>query len=98
MNANNPWNKLSDIVRQRPRAPDAPAEMPWGFESRVLARLRESHPRTAELWLRLGWRLVPVGAAVFVVCWFAIRPATPVWPAADSAELTELMIEEVLSR
>jgi hypothetical protein len=72
--------------------------MPWGFDTRVLARLRDQRRSSAELWLRWAWRMVPIGAAVFVVCWFAIRPATPVWPTADSAELTEHMIEEVLSR
>ena len=95
MNTNDPWKQLSDAARRRPRTPDAPAEMPWGFDTRVLARLRDPRTLPAELWLRLAWRMVSVGAAVFAVCWFALRPVTPVWPASDSTELTELLIEEV---
>ena len=95
MNTNDPWKRLSNVARQRPRPSEPPAEMPWGFDTRVLARLRDPRSLPAELWLRLTWRMVPVGAALFLVCWFAIRPTAPVWPVADSAELTELMIEEV---
>jgi hypothetical protein len=42
--------------------------------------------------------MVPAGVAFFLVCWFAIRPTDSVWPVAESAELPELMIEEVLPR
>jgi hypothetical protein len=98
MNTNDPWKELSDAARQRPRPSEPPDEMPWGFDTRVLARLRDPRSLPAELWLRLAWRMIPVGAAVFMVCWFAIRPAPADWPAADSAELTELLIEEVLTR
>jgi hypothetical protein len=96
MNTNDPWTRLSNAARRRPRQTEAPAEMPWGFDTRVLAQLRDRRSLPAELWLRLAWRMVPVGAAVFMVCWFAIRPAPAAWPTPDSAELTELLIEEVL--
>jgi hypothetical protein len=97
MNTNDPWKKLSDAARRRSPQVKAPAEMPLGFETRVLARLRDARSLPAELWLRLAWRMIPVGAAVFMVCCFAIRPVPADWPAADSAELTELLIEEVLA-
>lgn len=97
MKTNDPWKKLSEAAGRRSRQTGPPAEMPWGFDARVLARLRDPRTQPAELWLRFAWRLMPVGAAIFAVCWFAIRPATPVWPASDSAELAELLIEEVLA-
>jgi hypothetical protein len=60
-----------------------------------MARLRARRSSPAELWLRLAWRMVPAGAAVFLVCWLAFRPAPANWAAFESNELTELLIQEV---
>ena len=95
MNTNDAWKKLSEAARRCPRQPDAPAELPWGFDMRVLVRLRDKRPLPAELWLRLAWRLVPVGAAVFLVCW-VVLPARAV-PETSSPDLVEQLMQEVLS-
>jgi hypothetical protein len=70
--------------------------MPWGFDNAVLARLRDKRSLPAELWLRLAWRMVPAGAAVFLVCWIAARPDPAIGVTPDSNELAELLIQEVL--
>jgi hypothetical protein len=96
MKTNDPWKKLSDAARRRSRTAAPPSELPWGFESAVLARLRDRRPSPAELWLRMAWRLVPAGAAVFLACWIAVRPTPASCVTSDSHELTELLIEEAL--
>ncbi len=96
MKKNDVWKKLSEAARRCPRQPDAPAELPLGFDTRVLARLRDKRSLPAELWLRLAWRMMPAGAAVLLVCWVAIPPAPAAWPTPDTAELTELLIQEGL--
>ncbi len=95
MKANDPWKKLSDATRRRSRTPEPPTEMPWGFDNAVLARLRDRRSSPAELWLRLAWRMVPAGAAVFLVCWIAVRPSPAIGVTSDSNELAELLIQEV---
>jgi hypothetical protein len=96
MKAKDPWKALSDTVRRRPRPVEPAQEMRGGFDGRVLARLRDPRIRSAELWLRLAWRTVPVGAAVWLVCWLAVKSDVAPWPGADGAELTDLLITEVL--
>jgi len=95
MKTNDPWKKLSDAARRRSRTTEPPTEMPWGFENSVLARVRARGASPAELWLRLAWRMVPAGAVVFLVCWFAVRPSPAIGVTSDSNELTELLIQEV---
>ena len=70
--------------------------MPWGFETRVLAQLRSNRSVPAGLWLRLAARVLPVAAAVFLVCLFAFQPAQPAPSGQDSAELADLLIVEAL--
>ncbi|MCU0783940.1 MAG: hypothetical protein MUF81_07805 [Verrucomicrobia bacterium] len=95
MNINDPWKKLSAAARRCSRKTDGPVEIPFGLDTRVLARLRDKRPLPAELWLRLAWRLVPVGAAVFLVCW-VVLPARAV-PETSSPDLVEQLMQEVLS-
>jgi hypothetical protein len=96
MKMSDPWKKLSDATRRRSRTTEPPTEMPWGFDNAVLARLRDKRSSPAELWLRLAWRMVPAGAAVFLVCWIAVRPSPAIGVTPDSNELAELLIQEVL--
>jgi hypothetical protein len=95
MNTNDPWKRLADSVRRRPEAPPAsPAEMPFGFETRVLARLRVPRGTAIEAWARLALRAVPLGAAALLLCWMAL----PAQPAAEPAasDVVEQLMQEVL--
>jgi hypothetical protein len=95
MKMNDPWKKLSDATRRRSRTTEPPTEMPWGFDNAVLARLQDRRTSPAELWLRMAWRMVPAGAAVFLVCWIAVPPSPATGVTPDSNELAELLIQEV---
>lgn len=63
---NKPENFLKSLTRlaQRGAAP-LPTQTPFGFTTRVLARLRDAEPENP--WARLAVRAVPVGAAVAVL-------------------------------
>lgn len=91
------WKRLANQARSFiAEHREQPATMPPGFDTRVLAHLGAPPGNLAELWLRLAWRLMPVGAAVFVIVWLALPPASADWPTPHSGELTELLIEEIL--
>ena len=97
MNTNDPWKRLGAAASHRPRAADEPAEMPFGFDTRVLARLRASRAWLAEVWLRLALRALPVGATVLIVCWLATQlPTRQTPPPADVMALAELTVKELL--
>jgi len=96
MNQNDPWKGLADAARGSASAlPPSSAEMPFGFDTRVLARLRAPGADTRELWARLAWRAVPMGAAALLVCWMVL----PTPPAADSSATDEMeqLMQEVLN-
>lgn len=69
MNPNSdPIRRLFRLAREsRPVA--VPAELPFGFTTRVLARLQESLPESP--WERLALGALPVGAAAALLCFFA---------------------------
>ena len=96
MNTNDPWKRLADSVRRRTETPpEAPEEMPLGFEARVLTRWRVHQSAATEAWARLALRAVPLGAAALVLCWMAL----PVQPSADSPPTDEIeqLMQEVLN-
>jgi hypothetical protein len=98
MNTNDPWIKLSGVIRRGPpeRQPlDAP--VPLGFCSRVLARLRPQGSPVMETWFQLSVRALPVAAAVLLVCWLSLPAPGPAGPAPDSeAVLVEMALAEAL--
>jgi hypothetical protein len=93
MNPMNPWEQLGAAARRRPRRETALEEMPLGFDTRVLARLRAMRELPAETWFRLALRAIPVGAAVLMVCWLSLRPG-PVVLTADESDLADAVAEE----
>jgi len=95
MNTNNPWKRLADAARRHQPDTGAPAEMPLGFDTRVLARLRPPRRVAAELLGRLALDAVPVAAAVLVACWFTVRPDSLGTPAiADPVALADAVFAE----
>jgi hypothetical protein len=73
-------DRLDEVFRAARQAPTDTARLEFGFETRLLARLRAERT-TALPWAEMVWRLVPVFAAVVV--------ALGVWAHA-SAPLTTL--------
>jgi hypothetical protein len=96
MNTNDLWKRLADSARTRiqPRSAE-PVEMPFGFETRVLARLRVPRSGDVEVWARLAQRAVPLGAAALVICWVALPARTVTDPSAP--DLVEQFMQEVLN-
>jgi hypothetical protein len=68
--------------------------MPFGFETRVLACLRVPRNTAIELWARLAFRALPLGAAALVLCWVSL-PAQPT--AEPAADVVEQLMQEVLN-
>ena len=96
MKSSDPWQRLAR--RARPdlrRHPSGPAEMPFGFDTRVLARLRVPKAGAGELWVRLALRALPLGAAVLLLCWVAL-PERPAAPEFVTEEVEQLMQEVLL--
>lgn len=93
---NNPWKRLTQSARPPADAPPpGPAEMPFGFDTRALARLRVPRSGASEVWARLALRAVPLGAAALVLCWLALPTRPPANPSAPD-EVEQLM-QEVLN-
>lgn len=93
MNTNDPWKRLADSARTRIQTRSAEQdEPPFGFDTRVLARLREPRSGAVEVWARLALRALPLGAAALVICWVALaaRPVTDP-PTPDVVE--QFMLE-----
>jgi hypothetical protein len=95
MNAFNPWEILRAAARRRASAETPREEMPFGFDTRVLARLRAVRELPAETWFRLALRAIPVSAVVLLVCWFSMKPE-PVRLSAEEARLAEAASLEML--
>lgn len=95
MNTNNPWKRLADAARRHQVADSPPAEMPFGFDTRVLAQLRPQRQLTAELLGRLAFDAVPVAAVVLVACWLTVRPDAHAAPAmSDPVALADEVFAE----
>jgi hypothetical protein len=60
---------LQQLAAMARQAPDEPlAEMPPGFETRILARVAQQDiPMTLALYGRIAWRSLGVAAGLFVV-------------------------------
>jgi hypothetical protein len=93
MNLLQTWERLCVAARRRPHPATARETMPWGFDTRVLARLRAVRELPAETWFRLALRAIPVSAVVLLVCWFSLKPAAPAL-SADEAHLADAVAEE----
>lgn len=93
MNTRNAWNNLTATARQHRAAPaQLPADAPFGFHGRVLARVRRERGLPVELWLRLALRALPLGLAVLLACWLVLPPAS----APADVDLADLVMEEML--
>jgi hypothetical protein len=76
MNTNDPWKRLANAASRHRTEPDTPAEMPFGFDTRVLAHLQPPRRVAAELLGRLAFGAIPVAAALLMACWITVRPDT----------------------
>ena len=95
MNINNPWKRLADAASRNNTGTETPAEMPFGFDTRVLTRLRPQRQLTAELLGRLAFDAIPVAAVVLVACWFTVRPDSHVTLAmSDPVALADEVFAE----
>lgn len=74
MKTNDPWKRLADAASRHPTEADTPAEMPFGFDTRVLAQLRPPRQLAAELLGRLAFGAIPFAAALLMACWFTVQP------------------------
>jgi hypothetical protein len=73
----------------RGERPDT-ARAEYGFETRLIARLRERHPPdTASLWSIVAWRMAPFFAVVVVT--LAVWQAQSAAETAETAALTGLV-------
>ncbi|MBI3882245.1 MAG: hypothetical protein HY301_19575 [Verrucomicrobia bacterium] len=97
MNSNDHWKNLSATAATRPERSGGPTSMPFGFDTRGLAKLRALRELPAETWFRIALRAIPVGAAVLMVCWLVVRPAQAT-PSEDAVQLAEAVVAEALSR
>ena len=96
MKINDPWRRLANWARPQSEARlSAQDGMPFGFDTRVLARLGAPKAGAGELWGRLALRAVPLGAAVLLLCWVTL-PARPAAPQSFPDEVEQLM-QEVLA-
>ncbi|MCX6910708.1 MAG: hypothetical protein NTY01_22070 [Verrucomicrobia bacterium] len=98
MNTNDPWKRLANAASRHRIEPDTPAEMPFGFDTRVLAHLRPPRQMAAELLSRLAFGAIPFAAALLMACWFTVQPdAHGRTAVADPAALAdEVFAEEAI--
>jgi hypothetical protein len=95
MNTNDPWKRLADAASRHQAKADTPAEMPFGFDTRVLAQLRPPRQVAAELLGRLAFGAIPVAAVVLAACWITVRPdAHTKLAMADPAALADEVFAE----
>ena len=73
-----PIRRLFELAKEAPPAPP-PSELPYGFATRVLARLNEALPESP--WERFALGALPVGAAAALLCFLV--------PALTSHETRE---------
>jgi hypothetical protein len=83
-----PWQHLSAAARARWPKPAPAGPPPWGFHSRVLARVARAQTASLELWWQMSARALPLATIIVLLCWL-ILPATDREP-----DLTELVMEE----
>jgi len=95
MNTNDPWKRLAGAASRHRAGAEAPTEMPFGFDTRVLARLRPQRQMAAELLGRLAFGAIPVAAAVLLACWVTVQPdAHAALAVADPALLADEVFAE----
>ncbi len=82
MNQN--WEQLVKLARKAPPATEAPAEMPYGFAGRILARRKSEGTSSAGAWEFIALR-VSVAAVALMVGALA-------FPAPDSEDLLALEV------
>jgi hypothetical protein len=95
MNTNDPWKRLADTARRPRTEADAPAEIPFGFDTRVLAHAKPPRQLTAELLGRLALNAIPLATAVWVTCWLTLRAdPTDRLAATDPIMLADIVFVE----
>lgn len=89
-------DQLEDAVR-RNRLPETsgPEEMPYGFDSRLVARLRSARESSPTPWEVLSIRFVPAAAVALCLCLLLERLVPP--PAPEVA-ITNAIFHDFLNR
>ena len=90
-----PENFLKRLARLAGREPrtDLPTRPPFGFTTRVVARLRAAEPENP--WARLAVRAVPIGAAAAALALLVAQYEPPSF--APQSEISSLAQEIVRS-
>ena len=65
--------------------------MPFGFDTRVLARLRAPKWGAGKLWAGFALRSVPLGATALLICWLVLPSRQAQSPPSSIVE--SLMME-----
>jgi hypothetical protein len=85
-----PIRRLFGLAREaRPEPP--PAELPYGFTTRVLARLNESLPESP--WERLALGALPVGAAAALLCFLVPALTSPDVRVPEDYQVAQAFIQ-----
>jgi hypothetical protein len=85
-----PIRRLFGLAREaRPEPP--PAELPYGFTTRVLARLNEVLPESP--WERLALGALPVGAAAALLCFLVPALTSPNVRVPEDYQVAQAFIQ-----
>jgi len=90
-----PIQRLFGLARSaRPEPP--PAELAYGFTTRVLARVNEALPESP--WERLALGSLPIGAIAALLCFFvpSLRPHEAL--VAEDLQLTQAFIQTAIEQ
>jgi hypothetical protein len=91
MNPNSdPIRRLFRLAREARPAPP-PGELPYGFATRVLARLNESLPESP--WERLALGALPVGVAAALLCFVVPMLTSPDTRESEDFQVAQAFIQ-----
>jgi hypothetical protein len=89
------FSRLARLGRRAP-AEAAPAELPLGLATRVLARLRADAPEPVSPWEFLSLRVLPLAVCVAAACLVDIGSIGQA-PAPDEPRLAQLIVQAELA-
>lgn len=88
-----PIRRLFGLAREaQPASP--PGELPYGFATRVLARLNESLPESP--WERLALGALPVGVAAALLCFVIPALTTPEASVPEDYQLAQTFVQTAI--
>jgi hypothetical protein len=84
-----PIRRLFRLAKEAPPSP--PDELPYGFTTRVLARLNEVLPESP--WERLALGALPVGAAAALLCFLVPALTSPHVRVPEDYQVAQAFIQ-----